>query len=357
MRLRMNLPIILMGETGVGKTALIKVLIKSLPYKATLKILTIHNGIDNKKLEEFIRENNFYEEPNKNEQENEKIYILFDEINSCNSMGSISEIMIKHSLFGKKIKKNIKFLGTCNPFKTISNDKNKLTYGLKRKYKNKNIEYNVNKLPNCLLSFVFNFGSLKVDDEKKYIEQIANKIISNLNCVEESKLKGISPFIKDSIQYSQTFFRNTFDRTTVSLRDLRRFGIFFDFYYKLIKEGKIKYKKTEIPDEDERIAVLLTLYICYYIRIKDEKYQKKYIEYIKKEFFHFIEFDIENLYSEIQDNFCLNFDKSKLKGIAFNRIMKRNLFCLFSCILNKVPIIICGTPGCSKSSSFNILEK
>ena len=68
MRLRMNLPIILMGETGVGKTALIKVLIKSLPYKATLKILTIHNGIDNKKLEEFIRENNFYEEPNKNEQ-------------------------------------------------------------------------------------------------------------------------------------------------------------------------------------------------------------------------------------------------------------------------------------------------
>ena len=106
---------------------------------------------------------------------------------------------------------------------------------------------------------MFNFGSLKVDDEKKYIEQIANKIISNLNCVEESKLKGISPFIKDSIQYSQTFFRNTFDRTTVSLRDLRRFGIFFDFYYKLIKEGKIKYKKTEIPDEDERIAVLLTL--------------------------------------------------------------------------------------------------
>ena len=51
MKLKVDLPVILMGETGVGKTALIKVLINSLPYKAKLIIKNIHNGIDNKNIE------------------------------------------------------------------------------------------------------------------------------------------------------------------------------------------------------------------------------------------------------------------------------------------------------------------
>ena len=359
-RLRVNLPVILMGETGVGKTALLKVLINSLPYKTKLIILTIHNGIDNKKLEDFVNQNKLFEndEEKENNQDKEIIYILFDEINSCHSMGLLSEMMIKHSFFGKKLKKNIKFLGTCNPVRKIRSISDEhLTYGLindKSKFKDK--EYKVNDLPDCLLNFVFDFGSLKVDDEKKYIEQISNKILSKLNCIPESGLRGLKELIKDSIEFSQTFFRNTFDRTTVSLRDLRRYSIFFEFYYKLIKNEKLKFKNIEIQDKDERVAILLTLYICYYIRIRDEKYKKKYIKEIKTNFFAWCDIDIENLYTEILNNFCLNLDKSKYEGIALNRIMKQNLFCLFSCILNKVPIIICGNPGCSKSSSFNIIE-
>ena len=355
MKLRVDIPVILMGETGIGKTALIKVLINSLPFKKKLIIKTIHNGINNKELEKFILDNKFYEESNNEHEEQEIIYILFDEINCCNSMGLLSEMMIKHSFLGKKLKKNIKFLGTCNPIKKISSDK--LTYGLVNPNYKKEYEYKVNKLPDCLLNFVFDFGCLKTEDEIKYIEQIAQKIISNLkNPIEQFKLKGIYELIKQSIQFSQIFFRNTFDRTVVSLRDLRRYNIFFEFYYNLIINKKIKYEKTGIENEDEIIAVLLTLYICYYIRIRDDTYKNKYLEQIKDIFFHFWDKNIKELYSEIITNFCVNFEKSKLVGIALNRIMKQNLFCLFSCILNKVPIFICGVPGCSKSSSFNILE-
>jgi len=363
MKLRADLPVILMGETGVGKTALIKILINSLPYKKKLIIKEIHNGIDNKELEEFIKENNFFEENNlkeeNNNEEKEVIYILLDEMNSCYSMGLLSEMMIKHSFLGKKLKGNIKFLGTCNPIKKISNN-NKLSYGLINPKSNlKDKEYNVNKLPQCLLNFVFDFGCLKVEDEKKYIEQIAKKIISKLNYIEESSLVGIKELIKDTIEFSQMFFRNTFDRTSVSLRDLRRYNIFFDFYYKLIKQNKIKFTTKDYKNEDERIAILLTLYICYYIRIRDEEYKKKYLDKIKTNYFYYLGEEkekLEDLYQEIIDNFCSNFDKSKLKGIALNRVIKQNLFCLFSCILSKVPIIICGEPGCSKSLSFNIIE-
>ena len=42
-------------------------------------------------------------------------------------------------------------------------------------------------------------------------------------------------------------------------------------------------------------------------------------------------------------------------GIAKNSTLKENVFVLFVCILNKIPIIMCGKPGTSKSLSFQIL--
>ena len=42
-------------------------------------------------------------------------------------------------------------------------------------------------------------------------------------------------------------------------------------------------------------------------------------------------------------------------GIAKNRALLENIFSLFVCIVNKIPLIICGKPGTSKSLSFQIL--
>ena len=44
------------------------------------------------------------------------------------------------------------------------------------------------------------------------------------------------------------------------------------------------------------------------------------------------------------------------KGIAKNRILLENWFALFVCINNKIPIIICGKPGCSKSLSIKLID-
>ena len=45
------------------------------------------------------------------------------------------------------------------------------------------------------------------------------------------------------------------------------------------------------------------------------------------------------------------------KGIAKNRALLENLFALFICINNKIPLFLCGKPGCSKSLSLSIIEK
>ena len=45
------------------------------------------------------------------------------------------------------------------------------------------------------------------------------------------------------------------------------------------------------------------------------------------------------------------------EGIAKNRALLDNLFTLFVCIIAKVPVFICGKPGCSKSLSVQLIYK
>ena len=55
---------------------------------------------------------------------------FFDEINTCNSLGLITEIMCKHTCLGKKISERFIFLGACNPYreKTKEMKKSGLVY-------------------------------------------------------------------------------------------------------------------------------------------------------------------------------------------------------------------------------------
>ena len=44
------------------------------------------------------------------------------------------------------------------------------------------------------------------------------------------------------------------------------------------------------------------------------------------------------------------------KGIAKNKNLKENIFILFICVINKIPLITLGKPGSSKTLSFKILQ-
>ena len=112
-RIRANIPVILMGETGCGKTSLIKKLYEILYYgsNSKLRILNIHAGTNDEDIIKFIDEINneaniLYIANNKDREfakkegmiyEEEKIWVFLDEINTCKSMGLISELMCKHS--------------------------------------------------------------------------------------------------------------------------------------------------------------------------------------------------------------------------------------------------------------------
>ena len=168
-----KIPVILMGETGVGKTKLLEML-ATLYGKGKLNWhrLQIHAGTTDKKIVDFI------EEVTKEEQEknqNETIWIFLDEINTCNSLGLITEIMCNHTYLGKKIDDRFRFLGACNPYRIMNKkmrESGLVYYNMKEKNKLNNLVYTVNPLPHSLLNFIFDFGSLLPEDEKNILKTL-----------------------------------------------------------------------------------------------------------------------------------------------------------------------------------------
>ena len=110
MRVQANIPIILMGEAGIGKTSLIKVF-KEIS-NGHLYIMCIHAGVLIKEIIEFIDKSihTSIAEPN--------VILFFDEINTNKLIGGFfKELLIERRIQGRLIPENIHFIAACNPFK------------------------------------------------------------------------------------------------------------------------------------------------------------------------------------------------------------------------------------------------
>ena len=174
-RIFANIPVILMGETGCGKTELIKQLMKMLnkdKENNNFIIKRMHSGVKENEIIEVINK----AEKNLKESKNDMVCIFFDEINTTSLLSKMKEIFVNHSLNGKPIDERIRFIGAFNPFRKNKNDEG--DEGLKLDTSNNNEEemtYMVNPLLNSLLNYIFYFKSLDDHDIKKYIESIIGK--------------------------------------------------------------------------------------------------------------------------------------------------------------------------------------
>ena len=82
LRLRTNIPVIMMGETGCGKTSLIKIIAKLKDIK--FHILNIHAGIEDNDIIDFIKKKKLFKDEIQKKYEDD-IWVFLDEINTCNS--------------------------------------------------------------------------------------------------------------------------------------------------------------------------------------------------------------------------------------------------------------------------------
>ena len=394
-RLRANIPVIMMGETGCGKTSLIRKLSELQNNgKCLLVIDNIHAGYTNDDIIKFVEEKVIPKAKELTESEKEKkekykksglvyeekkLWVFFDELNTCKSMDLLSEIICKHSCQGKVLPDNIVFIGAVNPYRKAKQKR----VGLKINNNNDNdkftesdLVYTVNPMPHSLLNFVFDFGSLNPEDEKKYIENMVKNVIFDMK---------LSSLATDLIISAQNFIREKNGNSSVSLREIRRFIIFYQFFLDYLKirkeiiikeildekENEIKY--SEFKDfEIELYSINLAIYLGYFLRLNDIENQnnkndneniinineegtrhvlyQKLNEIFKRESKYDFLFVPEKEENFIADNVELE------SGIAKNRALLENLFSLFVAINTKIPIFILGKPGCSKSLSVQLIN-
>ena len=276
LKIRAKVPVIMMGETGCGKTSLIRIISKLKGNK--MITMNIHAGISNKDIINFIYENNLIE--NDDNDNKNKIWVFLDEINTCNSMGLISEMMCKGSIEGKKLKENVTFIAACNPYRRY--EKKIEQIGLvSDKQKVRSLVYSVNPLPHSLLNFVFDFGNLKKEDEEKYIRSMLQQPITIL----KHKFPSLQndTFINFSINCvitAQNFIRDNTFSSSVSLREVRRYVILFEWFILFLNDNQDLFKEIleEYKLSIENCSVLLSIYICYFIRITDKKLRKEFSE-------------------------------------------------------------------------------
>ena len=108
-----DIPVILMGEAGCGKTLSIIKLNQILNNGEILvEKINIHPGITDEYINQKIKQLNEKAKKQKNE-----LWIFFDEINTCLSMSLLTEIFINKTFNGEKLNDNIRLIGACNPYK------------------------------------------------------------------------------------------------------------------------------------------------------------------------------------------------------------------------------------------------
>jgi hypothetical protein len=198
-RLRVGIPVVLMGECGCGKTALIKYLSEWL--NVDLIVMDVNGGTkaqDIIDIFEFAERKVTRKEEGAKEKEEEtsakrsstspsNVYVFLDEVNACNHMGLICEIITKRTIQGVPIHNNIHILAALNPYRRRVQQNE--TFGLVFKHKKEttnsssftndmcNLVYRVVALPTSLRDFVFDFGSLSGYQEKLYIKSMVDSIL------------------------------------------------------------------------------------------------------------------------------------------------------------------------------------
>ena len=259
-RIKANVPVIIMGETGCGKTSLIIKLSQILNNGEKLvEIINIHPGTRD---ECIIKEMEKMNETAKSKKyKNKELWIFFDEINTCLSLSLLTEIFINRTFNGIKLEDNIRLIGACNPYRkkkeliercglAKEDDEDDI---IDKDNEDEQLVYKVKQLPQSLLYYVFSFGSLREEDEKKYIRSIIQKLFSP----EEEKLHDLTT---EAISKCHIFLRKSFgdDPSIVSLREIARFTACVEFFEDYFLK-KCDFQKKHIDKETKKLIALIRI--------------------------------------------------------------------------------------------------
>ncbi|PKK80816.1 hypothetical protein RhiirC2_723487 [Rhizophagus irregularis] len=350
LRARANIPVIVCGEAGCGKTSLIGFLAKVVEVE--FHALNLHAGVTEDAILYFMRESQ--EKAKKGE-----VWLFFDEINTCNHIGLLADLIAHRILNGKPIHNNIRLFAACNPYRIRT--KAATSAGLLKpkdsRFEEKSkLVYQVKPLPDQILDYVWDYGVLKPKEEEKYIEIMVSEQLKELG----------HKVLSECLFASQEFIRTIESSYSVSLRDVKRAITLVKFFIKSFEDrppikrfGKVK-KYPEPSDITINVrCYVIALGLSYQSRIYEQnlrkEYRKRMGEIFRKHKFIIDEERFSNIVREEQEDYINRMQCPP--NTAKNEALLENVLVMIVCILTKIPCFIIGAPGSSKSLAVRLISQ
>lgn len=365
-------PIVISGETGCGKTSLIKFLLYLLGMpRDNFRVLNVHAGVGRERITEFVTDCEKVALAS-----NQDVWVFFDEANTSPHLATISELMCRRMLNGKVVSPTLRFLAAVNPHRLRAKEVESV--GLQSKLNTEDpmrrLVYRVFRLPQALCDYVWDYGQLARNDEMDYI---ANMLGDSLMPRLETEL----------VFHSQQFIRQEEEDCSVSLRDVRRYKKLVGWFLRTRRarvdadeassagEGKwwqsLRFidprhygRRAEAQrnaEMDQETAVVLALAHVYYCRLPTRQKRDRYLNLVDGIWRNHVgRGEYQNKFKMIveaeQREYVQRMDvPPHLGAVAINSALLENVFVLLVCIINRMPVFLVGKPGCSKTLAMQLI--
>uniref|UniRef100_A0A8V1AN22 RING-type E3 ubiquitin transferase n=1 Tax=Gallus gallus TaxID=9031 RepID=A0A8V1AN22_CHICK len=373
MRFRCNIPVVIMGETGCGKTRLVNFLCKlrrSFVEVENMKLVKVHGGTTAEMIYARIKEAEALAIANKKQHGLDTV-LFFDEANTTEAVSSIKEVLCDHTVEGKPLVpcSGLQIIAACNPYRKhtpkmiqrlelaglgyrVKADETKEKLG---SIPLRQLVYRVHALPPSMIPLVWDFGQLNNLTEKMYIQQIVQRVTEHIR-VDQAEVKVIA----EVLIVSQQYMRQRDDECSfVSLRDVERCMEVFKWFYKrsdLLLGELEKYLEKRALKSPERNNVIWSLVlavgVCYHASLEKKEAYRNAISKVLPKPYDTQKKILEEI-SVMQDLFLSGVHLRDT--IARNLALKENVFMMVICIELKIPLFLVGKPGSSKSLAKTIV--
>ncbi|XP_040012185.1 E3 ubiquitin-protein ligase rnf213-alpha isoform X2 [Xiphias gladius] len=376
MRFRCGIPVIIMGETGCGKTRLIKFLCelrKSGVASENMKLVKVHGGTTSEMIYNKVREAENIASVNKLDYGFDSV-LFFDEANTTEAISSIKEVLCDKTVKGESLIPScgLQIIAACNPYRKHTDEmiQRLESAGLGYRVRSEETDeklgsiplrqlvYRVQALPPSMIPLVWDFGQLNDHTEKTYIQQIVQRVVEN-KAIDQDYIKWIT----DVLSASQKYMRTRKDECSfVSLRDVERcmqaFVWFYDNHNRFFAELE-EFESKQSADKNERHqrqsefrdpvlwSLVMAIGVCYHACLENkDKYRQKISKSLPSPY---SPAKVMQEISLMQDLLLSGVPMGDT--IARNSALKENVFMMVLCIELRIPLFLVGKPGSSKSLS------
>jgi hypothetical protein len=331
---------------------------------------------------------------------------FLDEINTCLHMGLLNETISIGSIHGRPIPKGIQIFAACNPYR----ERKKVSEEAGMEYRDttpgaqenemKKLVYAVKPIPDGTLSYVFDYGALKANIERTYVESMVSRLLDDGGRGQTDRTKitqyanliwKASEFIRlhegDPAHHTwrtrdgQVRQPEYAETSATSLRDVARCLKLLVWFAQTrgpsegaqmnrpvfppqdwFDENNIPEERTKKPFVNDPLtprAMVLSLALVYFFRLSNRNDRNEFRRRLA-EAAGTREFDERAQQAIVDGEMDMYSEKMELeigglKDIAMNEALKENVFVMTVCILNRVPAFVVGKPGSSKSLAIQIV--